>query len=80
MIYETNSMEKDWVKNYLRPYEKKCITAFETKAGIKPVTLSAADMKAIDDAALKVRGELAGKIYSKTLMDKVVAELEKIRK
>ncbi len=78
LVYETLTIEREWIDDYLRPYEKKCIEAFE-KYGIKPVTLSEKDMETIEAAAKKVREKLTGKIYPKDFLDRVLKELENYR-
>lgn len=77
-IYETRTMEREWIEDHLRPFEKKCIQAFE-KYGIKPVTLNEKDMAIIDAAAKRVWKKLAGKVYSKALLDRILKELEEFR-
>ncbi len=79
LIYETLTKEKIWIKDHLRPYEKKCIAAFE-KFGIKPITLNAADMATIETASKKVWTKLGGKVYPQELLDKVLKELANYRK
>ena len=78
LVYETLTIEREWTDDYVRPYEKKCIEAFE-KYGIKPVTLSEKDMETIEAAAKKVWEKLTGKIYSKDFLDRVLKELENFR-
>lgn len=79
LVYESNSMEREWIDDHLRPYEEKCIKAFE-KYGIKAVTLSDEDIKTLETVSKRVWDKLAGKIYSRQLLDKVLKELEDFRK
>lgn len=77
-VYEVRAWEREWIEDHLRPFEKKCIKAFE-KYGIKPVTLNEKDMATIDAAAKRVWEKLAGKVYSKAFLDKILKELEDFR-
>jgi hypothetical protein len=77
-VYETLSKEREWRENHLRPYEKRCILALE-KYGIKPVSLGEKDMAAIDAAAKMVWEKLAGKLYSRALLNKILKELRSFR-
>jgi hypothetical protein len=77
-VYEIRAWEREWIEDHLRPFEKKCIKAFE-KYGIKPVTLNEKDMATIDAAAKRVWEKLAGKVYSKAFLDKILKELEDFR-
>ncbi len=78
LIYETLTIEREWVEDYIRPYEKKCIEAFE-KYGIKPITLGEKDMEAIEVAVKRVWEKLTGKVYPKDFLDRVLKELENYR-
>jgi len=78
LIYETMNFEHQWIHKYLRPYEKKAMKAFQ-KYGIKPVTLSKADMDKIEAASKRVWYKLADKVYPKSLLERVLKELEKFR-
>lgn len=78
-IYETMTFERLWIDKHLRPYEAKSMKAFRDY-GIKPVKLSAADMATIEAASKKVWYKLAGKLYSKDLLDRVLKELDNFRK
>jgi TRAP-type C4-dicarboxylate transport system substrate-binding protein len=78
-IFEIRSMEKEW-RAELKRYEEKCFEAFETRIGIKPVALPDKDMSEIDAASKKVWENLAGKLYSRDLLDRIIRELEDYRK
>lgn len=78
LVYESLTVEREWIDDYLRPYEKKCMEAFE-KYGIKPITLGEQDMKTIEAAAKRVWEKLADKIYPKAMLDRVLKELESYR-
>ncbi len=78
LVYEVNTLEDEW-KRQSRIYEAKSLKAFEEKCGIKPVTLSPQDMETIRQAGIKTREKLAGKAFSKELMDRVLKALEEYR-
>jgi TRAP-type C4-dicarboxylate transport system substrate-binding protein len=78
-VYEARTLEREWIEQ-LRVYEKKCLNAFETKAKIKPVRLSEQDMATIDAASKRVWDKLAGELYPKELLDRILKELEAFRK
>ncbi len=78
LVYEVNTLEEEW-KKQSRNYEAKSLKAFETKCGIKPVTLSPADKKKLKEAGERVRQKLAGKAFSAELMNDVVKALEEYR-
>jgi len=78
LVYEVNTLETEWKKES-RLYEKKSLEAFEKKCGIKPVTLSPEDMETLKQAGIRTREKLAGKAFSKELMDKVIEALEEYR-
>ncbi|MEW6079689.1 MAG: TRAP transporter substrate-binding protein DctP [Thermodesulfobacteriota bacterium] len=78
LVAEFNALEKEW-KSQVRIYEAKSIQAFETKLGMKTVTLSPEDMLAIKKANTAVREKLAGKAFSKELMTEIVNALEAYR-
>jgi TRAP-type C4-dicarboxylate transport system substrate-binding protein len=77
-VAEFNALEKEW-KSQVRTYEAKSIQAFETKLGMKTVTLSPEDMQAIKKANAAVREKLAGKAFSRELMNEIVNALEEYR-
>jgi hypothetical protein len=78
-FYEVLTLEREWIGK-LRVYEKKCLKAFETRANIKPVTLSKDDMTQIDAAAKKVWAKMADDLYTKDFLDRILKELEDFRK
>ncbi|MFO7560330.1 MAG: TRAP transporter substrate-binding protein DctP [Desulfobacterales bacterium] len=77
-IYEIRTLEREYIDNNLRPYEAKCLAAFQ-KQGIKPVQLSDKDMAEIDAASKRVWEKLSDKVYSKAFLDKILKELENYR-
>jgi len=78
VIYETDTMEREWVVDNIRPYESRCIKAFH-KYGIKPVTFNKQDMATIDAASKRVWNKLADGLYPRDLLDRVLKELEAYR-
>jgi TRAP-type C4-dicarboxylate transport system substrate-binding protein len=78
IVLEIKAVEAEWKKRG-RIYEEKSLKAFETKCGIKPVTLSPADQKAFEAAARNVREKLAGKDYPRDLLDDVSGALQEYR-
>ena len=79
LVFEVRSLEPEW-KRQVRTYEAKSLKAFETKCGMKAVTLPEADIQAFKAAGEKVGKELAGKAYPKELADKVIKALKEYRK
>ncbi|MEW6077958.1 MAG: TRAP transporter substrate-binding protein DctP [Thermodesulfobacteriota bacterium] len=78
LVYEVSTLEAEW-KQIARDFETRSLQAFETKCGIKPVNLSPADLKTLETASLRVREQLAGKAFSKDLMDDILKALEAYR-
>lgn len=78
LVFEVRSLEPEW-KRQVRTYEAKSLKAFETKCGMKAVTLPEADIQAFKAAGEKVGKELAEKAYPKELADKVIKALKKYR-
>ncbi|MDY6822313.1 MAG: TRAP transporter substrate-binding protein DctP, partial [Thermodesulfobacteriota bacterium] len=78
LVFEVNSLEQGWF-NTLRSYERRTLEAFEKKCGMKVVSLPPEDMKIIKKAGLQVQEELAGKVYSKKLLNDVKAALAEYR-
>jgi hypothetical protein len=79
LVYEVNTLEDEW-KRQSRSYEAKSLEAFEAKCGIKPVTLSAADMESLRKAGIRTREKLAGQAFSEELMIQVLKALEEYRR
>jgi len=77
-IYEIRTFEREYIDKNLRPYEAKCLAAFQ-KQGIKPIELNDKDMAEIDAAAKRVWDMLADKVYSRAFLDKILKELENFR-
>ncbi len=78
LIYEVSKLEPVWRKN-AREYEAKTLQAFQTKCGMQPVPLSAADRQLLEQAAARVNAELAGKLYSRELMNDIQESLAAFR-
>ncbi|MEW6078878.1 MAG: TRAP transporter substrate-binding protein DctP [Thermodesulfobacteriota bacterium] len=79
IVLEIKAIEPEWKKRG-RIYEEKSLKAFEVRCGIHPVTLSPRDQETFEQAARKVRENLAGKDYPRDLLDDVLASLEAYRK
>ncbi len=78
LVAEFNRLEPEW-KAKIRNYEAKSLKAFESKCGIKPMTLSAADQKTLAQAGKVVQQKLAGKVLSKELMNDILNALKDYR-
>lgn len=78
LVYEVGTLEPQW-KKLSREYEAKSLNAFETKCGMKAVTLSAEDQKTLAQAALKVQEKLADKTYPRDLMNDMQQALKEYR-
>jgi TRAP-type C4-dicarboxylate transport system substrate-binding protein len=70
--------EKEWNRS-VRDFEKKCQEAFK-KTGIQQIELGEEDIKRLESASRNVWYKLAGKLYSKEFLDKILKELEEFRK
>ncbi len=70
--------EREW-NNSVRDFEMKCQEAFK-KTGIQEIELSEDDMKRIEEISRNVWYKLAGKLYSKEFLDKILNELQQFRK
>ncbi len=79
LVFEVGLFEGAW-RDQIRTYESRALHAFETRTGMEAVTLSAEDQEAIAQAGLRIRKELAGKIFSEALMNDVLNALESFRK
>jgi TRAP-type C4-dicarboxylate transport system substrate-binding protein len=77
-VFELNSIEPEW-RVQLRNYEKKCLEAFETKCGIKPMTFSPEDQATLKKAGKAVQEQLGGQDFSKDLMNDMLKALEEYR-
>lgn len=78
IVSEFNSLEPQWRKQ-VRSYEAKCVKAFESKCGMKPVNLPEKDIKTIKAASKVVQEKLAGKIFPKDLIEDIQAALAEYR-
>ena len=78
LVFEVCALETKW-REHIRAYDEKCLKAFETKCGIKPVTLSQEDLLAFSQAAVRVRTNLAGKAFPEDFMQEILQALEEYR-
>ena len=78
LIHEISLIEKGWIHDECRPFEKKCLDAFY-KYGIKKLTFDDEEMKKFEAAAKEVWYELADKLYPKAFLEEILAELEDFR-
>ncbi len=79
LVYEVGTLEKNWKKT-TRVFEEKSLEAFESKCGMKPVTLSASDLKELQAASMRVREQLVDKgLFPRDLMSDMLKALEEYR-
>jgi hypothetical protein len=78
LVAEFNALEPEW-KKQIRAYEEKSLKAFESKCGMKAMTFSPDDMKAIEKASQAVLASQSGKTFSAELMADIQKELEAYR-
>ncbi|MFZ5563784.1 MAG: TRAP transporter substrate-binding protein DctP [Thermodesulfobacteriota bacterium] len=78
LIYEVSLLEPIWKKE-VRDYDAKSLAAFQAKCGIKAVSLSAEDQKAIEQASLRVYEKLADKAFPRALLVDIRKALEEYR-
>lgn len=78
LVYEVSTLEPEW-KDISREFEAKSLLAFETRCGIKPITLTAADQKTLDEASISVREELVDRVFPRDLMEDILKALEEFR-
>ncbi|MDY6905755.1 MAG: TRAP transporter substrate-binding protein DctP [Thermodesulfobacteriota bacterium] len=78
LIYEVSQLEPLWKKE-ARAFEAKTLEAFQSKCGMKPVPLSAADQERLARAADAVNEKLAGKVYPRELMNDIQTSLAAYR-
>ncbi|MDY6824656.1 MAG: hypothetical protein SWH68_12800 [Thermodesulfobacteriota bacterium] len=62
-----------------RNYEAKTLEAFQAKCGMTPVPLSPSDRQLLEQAADRVNEKLAGKLYSRELMNDIQQALAELR-
>lgn len=79
LVYDVNSFEPVW-RDQIRKYDQEALKAFETKAGMTAMTLSAEDQKAVEEAGIRVRKVLAGKLFPEDFMIDILRALEAFRK
>jgi len=73
-----NALEPLW-KERIRSFEAKSLKAFETKCGIKAVTFTPEDQQLIEKASQAVKEKLAGKSFSKNLIEDIQKALKLYR-
>ena len=78
LVSEFNALEPEW-KRQIRSYEQKSLKAFETKCGIKAITLSPEDQAVIEKASHAVLQKLSGKAFSQDLIDEIQKALAEYR-
>jgi len=78
IISEFNALEPEW-KRQIRSYEEKSLKAFETKCGMKVITLSPEDQQALEKAGKAVQQKLAGKVFPNDLTNDIKKSLEAYR-
>ena len=78
LVSEFNALEPEW-KSQIRSYEQKSLKAFETKCGIKAMTLSPEDEAVIENASQAVLQKLSGKAFSQDLIDEIQKALAEYR-
>jgi TRAP-type C4-dicarboxylate transport system substrate-binding protein len=78
LVSEFNALEPEW-KRQIRSYEQKSLKAFETKCGIKAITLSPEDQAVIVKASHAVLQKLSGKAFSQDLIDEIQKALAEYR-
>lgn len=69
--------EREW-NRAIREFEVKCQEAFR-KAGIQEIELGQEDMNEIKRLSKEIWYSLAGKLYTKEFLDKIIKELEEYR-
>ena len=75
---EWNTMEPEW-KRQIRLYEERSFKAFETKCGMKSITLPPEDRQVIDQASKAVQQKLAGSVFPEDLIEDMQKALENYR-
>ncbi|MFP4446512.1 MAG: hypothetical protein ACLFPD_09755 [Desulfosudaceae bacterium] len=78
IIFERGRLENAW-RESPRIYEQKSLEAFEKKAGMKPVTLSAAEQKYFQQAAAAAWKKLAGTVCPRKIMNDILRALQDYR-
>ncbi|MCZ6677291.1 MAG: TRAP transporter substrate-binding protein DctP [Candidatus Poribacteria bacterium] len=79
ILRETAQKHHQELIHHIREANDKSIVSLEKKAGMQIVTVSDADRAGWNQFAARVRGELAGQIYSQELLDQVNAQLDEYR-
>ena len=78
LVAEFNALEPEW-KRQIRSYEQKSLKAFETKCGIKAMSLSPEDQAVIEKASQTVLQKLSGKAFSQDLINEIQKALAEYR-
>ena len=78
LVGEVNALKPEW-KPRLRSFEEKTLQAFETKCGMKAVTLSPEDQQAVEKAGKALQQKLASKTFPKDLINDIQTALEEYR-
>ena len=75
---EWNAIEPEW-KRQIRLYEERSFRAFETKCGMKGITLSPEDQRILGQASQAVQQKLAGSVFPKDLIEDIQKALVNYR-
>ncbi len=78
LVSDVNAIEPEWNRQ-IRSYEEISLKAFESKCGMKVVTLPPEDQQAIQAAGKIVEQKLAGKLFPKELIDSIQKALADYR-
>ncbi len=78
IVFEFNQVESEW-KHQIRVYETKSLKAFETKCGMKAITLPPEDQETLQKAAEGVQQRLAGRVFPKNLIQNIKNALTEYR-
>ncbi len=78
IVSEFNAFEPKW-NSLIRDYEQKSLQAFETKCGMKVITLSPEDQKRIELASKAVQKKMAGQAFPADLLEDIQKALEAFR-
>lgn len=78
LVFEVSNIEIKW-REHIRAYDEKCLNAFRTRCGIKPVSLTQDDLLKFFQAAKNVQINLAGKAFPEDFMQEILQALEEYR-
>ncbi len=79
VIAEIIALEKGW-RRQIRIFEEKSLKAFETRCGMKAITLPPEDLKKLEAAGKAVQQKLSGKVFPADLVRDMTKALEEYRK